>query len=541
MSELRLVPAAVVVWAAAMAVILSGPVAALGVIAAAVVGCAVWRQPGQAILSGGLGACSAAVAWARCAAARATSFGSAFNGSVSGAPKQLDSGDWLVNVKVAGYPVPVPVFAKEIPDRTVAGTVVGVSGTPKESTRPGVGSVTFNGDVDVISPPTGFAAFAADVRERFGVAVDAAVGDYTQGLIPGMVIGDVSLQSSEEKQAYIDTGLSHLSAVSGSNCMYVATAALIAARVCKLGLRAQIAAAGLALIVYAGLVGPEPSVLRATVSGLVGFTAVIASTRAEPIHVLCLSVIGLVLVDSDLAVNYAFALSTAATAGIVAISPLIYRALAPLGWPDIVGKAVSVAAAADLATAPIIALMAGKVSLVAVVANVLVSPVVGAVTVLGMAAAILAQLHHILAAPLLWVIQPLAGWIRVVAETGAHLPASTINARPATVAVFYGWALAGFIAERPRLTITITVAGVVAVAAAGMGDVGETVDVDKRNAYVVDSEADIGPLPPGTTVVVVREAKKRDRPVVTREGVPVIYPYNDQHGQPDQAGSLRRR
>lgn len=535
MSELRLVPAAVVVWAAAMAVILAGPLVAAGVIAVAVAGCIVWRQPGQAILSGGLGSCSAAVAWARCSLARATVFGSALTGTVRGAPKQLDSGDWLVNVNVAGYPVPVPVFTKELPERTVAGTLVEVSGTAKESTRPGVGAVTFNGDVDLLGPPTGFAAFAADVRERFSAAVDAAVGEFTQGLIPGMVIGDVSGQSAEEKQAYIDTGLSHLSAVSGANCMYVATAALLVARACRLGLRAQIAAAGSALLVYAALVGPEPSVLRATVSGLVGFTAVVASTRAEPIHVLCLSIIGLVLVDSDLAVNYAFALSTAATAGIVAVSPLIYRALAPLGWPDIVGKAVSVAAAADLATAPIIASMAGKVSLVAVAANVLVSPVVGAVTVLGMAAAILSQFHHSLAAPLLWVIQPLAAWIRVVADTGAHLPTSTVQARPATVAVLYGWVLAGFIAQKPRITLAAAAAVVVGVAMAA----GEKpVDVDKRNAYVVEREADIGPLPPGTTVVVVREAKKRDRPVVTREGVPVIYPYNDQH---DQSGPLRRR
>lgn len=523
MSELRLVPAAAVVWVAALAVILAGPLVAAGAIAVAVVGCIVWRQPGQAILSGGLGACSAAMAWARCALAQATSFGSTLTGTVSGAPKRLDSGDWLINVNVGGYPVPVPVFTREIPERIVAGTLVEVSGTPKESTRPGIGTVTFNGNVDVLGPPTGFAAFAADVREKFGVAVDAAVGEYTQGLIPGMVIGDVSMQSSEEKQAYIDTGLSHLSAVSGANCMYVATAALLIARVCKLGLRAQIAAAGLALLIYAGLVGPEPSVLRATVSGLVGFTAVVASTRTEPIHVLSLSVIGLVLVNSDLAVNYAFALSTAATAGIVAVSPLIYRALAPLGWPDIIGKAVSVAIAADLATAPIIALMAGKVSLIAVIANVLVSPVVGAVTVLGMAAAILAQCHHSLAAPLLWVIQPLAAWIRFVAETGAHLPASTVQARPAAVAVFYGWILAGFIAEKPRITIAAAV--VVGVAMTGE----ESVDVDKRNAYVVEREADIGPLPPGTTVVVVREAKKHDRPVVTQEGIPVIYPYNDQH------------
>lgn len=527
MRELRLVPPAVAVWAAALAVILAGPLWALGITVATAVGCLMLRQTGQAILCGGLGACSAAMAWARCVTASKKQFDEVFAGTVSGAPKHLDSGNWLININVDSYPVPVPVFVEELHGHLPAGASVEVSGTVSETSRPGVGAYTINGEIDVLGPPTGFAAFAARVRETFAAAVETTVGEHAQGLIPGMVLGDVSLQSSAEQQAYIDTGLSHLSAVSGANCMYVATAALVAAGACRLGLRGQIAVAGIALLVYAGLVGPEPSVLRATVSGLVGFTAVIASTRAEPVHALCLSVIGLVLIDSDLAVNYAFALSTAATAGIVAISPLIYRALAPLGWPDIIGKAVSVAIAADVATAPIIAGMAGRVSLVAVAANVLVSPVVGVVTVLGMAATVLAQIHTALATPLLWIIQPLAGWIRTVAETGARLPATTIETEPVHAIVVYGWVLAGFIASRPKMTL--------AAAAVFLGIAmtkGGTVEVDTRNAYVVQREADIGGVPSGTTVIVVCEAIQRDRPVVTQEGIPVIYPYNDQHAQP---------
>ena len=61
---------------------------------------------------------------------------------------------------------------------------------------------------------------------------------------------------------------------------------------------------------------------------------------------------------------------------------------------------------------------------------------------------------------------------------------------------------------------------------------GETEVVDKRKPYVVETEADIGKVPHGTTVVVVREPKNRERNVVTEEGIPVIYPYNDQHDQP---------
>ena len=451
MRELRLVPAALCVWGAAIAVIVVGPWAALGLVAAVMLALLLWREPGQAIFTGGIGVCSVALAWWRVAVAQGFNAHQGITGMISGMPKELDSGSWLLRLQVDGYPAAVPVFSSALPQGAVPGAMVAATGQVKAPTRPGVGAFVINGDVEVLRPPEGFAAFAAGVRERFAAAVVEHVGPHAQGIIPGMVLGDVSFQTGEEQQAYIDTGLSHLSAVSGANCMYVATAALILARLARGGLRAQLAAAGVALVVYAGLIGPEPSVLRATVSGLVGLVAVISSSRAEPIHALCLSIIGLILVDSDLAVNYAFALSVAATGSIVALSPLIYQALGRTGWPDIFVRVLSVAIAADMATAPLIAAMVGRVPVASVVANVLVSPVTGIVTVLGMAAAILAQISHVLAAPVLWVVGPLGGWVRTVAEAIARAPHATVEVAPALVVVCYGWILAGFIVARGRI------------------------------------------------------------------------------------------
>ena len=120
----------------------------------------------------------------------------------------------------------------------------------------------------------------------------------------------------------------------------------------------------------------------------------------------------------------------------------------------------------------------------------------------------------------------------MVADTGARLPATTIEAEPLQAIVVYGWILAGFIASRPRLTVAVV--AVVVLLGVGMG---EQVDVDKRKPFVVERDTDIEAVPPGTTVIIVREGH-RDRPTLTPDGIPVIYPYNDQH---DQSGPLRRR
>lgn len=528
MSELRLVPAAAAVWAVTLTVILAGPIAGAGLIAVAALVLLFLREPGQATLVSGVGVCALALTWERVTRAESTVFGRSIVGTVSGSPRELASGTWLVRLQVPEYPAMVPVFADALPAGTAAGALVEATGRVAEASRPGIGAVAVSGQLEVLGPPQGFAAFALGVRERFAAVVVEVVGERAQGLIPGMVLGDTTLQSQEEQQAYVETGLSHLSAVSGANCMYVATAAMLIARAVRLGLRGQLAAAGAALLLYAAMIGPEPSVLRASVSGLVGLVAVVSSTRAEPLHALCLSVIGLVLVDSDLAADYAFALSVAATAAIVAVSPLFYRALAPTGWPDILVRALSVAIAADLATAPIIAGMVGEVSLVAVAANVFVGPVTGIVTVLGLAAAVLAQISPFLAVPVLWLVEPLAAWVRVVAEVGARLPGATVTAAPLTVVVMYGWVAAGFIAGRPRLTLACAGAGILVVTAAG-GGWGSAVDPGALRAHVVNAEAEIDPVPPGTQLVVVLDpaGKPHTRPVVTRDGVPVIYPARD--------------
>nr|WP_232958136.1 ComEC/Rec2 family competence protein [Corynebacterium meridianum] len=240
-----------------------------------------------------------------------------------------------------------------------------------------------------------------------------------------MVLGDTTGQSEEQRQLYLDTGLSHLSAVSGSNVAIVTTAAFLLVRTLGLGPRVQVAGAVVTLLGFVSLVGTEPSVLRAAATGVVGLVAVVASTRTEPVHALCLAVVVLLCWRSDLAVEYGFALSVAATVGIIALHPLFHRPLAATGWPAVVVRALSVAIAADVVTMPIIALMAGRVPLVSVPANVLAAPAVAPVTVLGLVAALLAVIPgvgDVLAGLPLLLIVPCARWITGVARLLASLP-----------------------------------------------------------------------------------------------------------------------
>ena len=80
-----------------------------------------------------------------------------------------------------------------------------------------------------------------------------------------------------------------------------------------------------------------------------------------------------------------------ATAALVVIAPAWSRRLVERGWPKPLADALAVAGAAQVVTAPLVAGISGRVSLVAAAANFVVAPVIAPITVLGSAAAVLAR------------------------------------------------------------------------------------------------------------------------------------------------------
>ena len=415
MRELRLVPAAVVAWLATLAVFFGHPWLLGGLVCFALAR-GQWR--GQGILCAASGIIFAALAYVRSVRAAAFHFGSEVTGKLATDPVQTASG-WMVRLRVPGYPAQLPVFLKEEPE-AYGGSLVTVHGHPGPSDQVGVGTTVFSGELTAHAD-----SWTAAVAENFRAVCD-------NGLIPGMVLGDTSLQSPADKQLYIDTGLSHLSAVSGSNVAIVCTAAALVVP----GQRVRVAAAAGALALFVALVGWEPSVQRATVAGLAGLAAVLSSSKMEPLHALALGVLFLLAADSDLAVSFGFALSVAATAGIVVLSPLLLRVLGT----GIVARAFAVAIAADIVTMPLTALMTGRVSVVSVIANVLVAPVVPVITVVGLIAAVLAQVGW--GRPLVILIEPLADWIHLVASS---MPVTTVAAGPVAMLLLGGWVIAALL------------------------------------------------------------------------------------------------
>lgn len=247
------------------------------------------------------------------------------------------------------------------------------------------------------------------------------------GLLPGLVVGDTSAMPKRVEEEFRDAGMSHLTAVSGSNVAIICGAVLLLLRMLRCGPRISAALAGVALIGFVILVGYEPSVLRAGVMGAVGLLALWLGRARSAVPALAFAVAGLVLYDPGLAVSVGFALSVVATAALVLLAPGWVAALKSKRVPSGVAEGLAIPLAAFAATAPIIAGMAGEVSLVTVGANVLAAPVVAPATVFGVLAALTAGTAPSVAEVFVRLSGPEASWLIGIAREASGVPGAVIG------------------------------------------------------------------------------------------------------------------
>ena len=266
---------------------------------------------------------------------------------------------------------------------------------------------------------------AHTVRSRFAAAVREVLPGDQAAMLPALVLGDTSAVTAETGRQFRAAGMTHLMAVSGANVTIVCAAVLLSARL--IGPRAAVLLAAVALLAFVIVVQPTASVLRAAVMAVIALAGMLSSRRRQAIPALCAAVLVLLAVAPQLAVDVGFALSVLATAALVVIAPVWSRHLAGRGWPKPLADALAVACAAHVVTAPLVAGISGRVSLVAVVANLAVAPAIAPITVLGSAAAALGVLWPAAAQLLIRFTGPELWWVLGVAHWAAGVPMATVT------------------------------------------------------------------------------------------------------------------
>ena len=295
---------------------------------------------------------------------------------------------------------------------------------PSEPGQPEAAVLSASSAPLTLGPPGLWQQGPGELRGRFTAAAGHFDGD-ARGLLPGMVTGDTSALDAELDTAMKSVGMTHLTAVSGANCSLILGALLLAARSlrCSRASAAVLSLLGLGLFVL--MVGPDASVLRASVMGAIGLVALAGGRPGRGLSFLCLAVIGLLLAQPELSISFGFLLSVLATLGIVMTGRPIMSWF-PAAVPRWVAAAVAVPLSAQAFCGPVIVLLQPQFSSYALPANMAAAVLVAPVTLLGTAAVPLVPLSPVLAAAPLGVAAAFANGVGGVARFFAGLPGAVL-------------------------------------------------------------------------------------------------------------------
>jgi competence protein ComEC len=289
-------------------------------------------------------------------------------------------------------------------------------------------------EIEVVSDPTTTQGFLNDLRANY-VASIAGVTPDAKTLVAGLAIGEIAELSEELEEKMRIVSLTHLVAVSGSNCAIVVGMVYLVAVGLRFGRTGRTVISLTALLLYVLLIGPDPSVLRAGVMAASVTLMIALGRRTWALNALALATLVLLIADPWLAVEFGFGLSVLATAGILLLAPAIAERLGNR-MPMLLALGLSVTISAQLFCLPLLMQLQPGLPTYSVIANLLAGPMVAPVTVLGMIALLVTPIAPWLAG-LISFLASLGTWvIEMVAIIFADLPVAYFpwaTGLPATV------------------------------------------------------------------------------------------------------------
>ena len=288
--------------------------------------------------------------------------------------------------------------------------------------------------LEVVGRRGGFGGVADRLRAWLRRGSTPGLAGERRALIAGIVLGDGSGLSDGLKQAFRRAGLYHLLAVSGQNVVLLSAGVLWCCVL--LGVTRSFAhiCALAAIGAYVVAVGPQPSVVRAAVSGAsVSIGWLLGRTR-DGWHALLLAAVVLLAWSPYALYDPGFQLSFVAVAAIFVLGGPLARELEGYPLPARFRAPVAIAVACGLATAPVLWLQFDQVPLLGVCSNALVELVVGPLLGLAFATAVTGLVAPPLAALLALANGVVAAYVAGCARFVAALPAAQVTGRGAALA-----------------------------------------------------------------------------------------------------------
>lgn len=239
------------------------------------------------------------------------------------------------------------------------------------------------------APGTSTASAVFNIRKAIDLRIKQLTDTGTAALLRGLLLADRGGITDDIEEDFINTGVVHILAVSGSNVLLIIL--LLSVFTGRLGLYTRTIFLTAGIFAFLLLTGTGPSVTRAVITSSVIMAAFLMNRSINPYNAAALSALTILLLNPFELFDPGFQLSYAAVVSIIFVHPRLMN-LIDRYLPKRNGAArgiiyfLTVTMAAQAGTMPITLYYFGKLSVVAPFANLLIIPLTGVLTAAGAAA-----------------------------------------------------------------------------------------------------------------------------------------------------------
>lgn len=270
-------------------------------------------------------------------------------------------------------------------------------------------------------------AILIGIKSAFMDRIRSVLAEPRASLVGGLLLGEKGMLPQDVSDDFKRSGLTHILVLSGSNVTVIAQTLLSAFSFLPKTIGPM--SGGTSIVLFAIMTGASATTVRATIMALIGLFAQLIGRRYDVMRALALSAV-LMLIQNPriLAFDISFQLSFLATLAVIFVSPLVKQRLGFIPERFGMREILSMTIATQLFTFPFIFFKMGEISVIALLPNLLVLPIVPYAMLGGFVSGIAAFAHDAAARPFALATDILLVYMLKVTAFFARFPFATIKA-----------------------------------------------------------------------------------------------------------------
>ncbi len=264
------------------------------------------------------------------------------------------------------------------------------------------------------------------IKRNFVAHIESTFAQPHGALVAGLLLGIKSSLGKDLQEDFRRVGLVHIIVLSGSNVTLIAQTIIAAfAFLPRLG-GAVAALTGITL--FAFLAGTSPTVVRASVMASLAVCASLVWREYSVFRALLCAAVAMVLLNPQLVIfDPSFQLSFLATLGLILLSPIVERWFAwvpdRFGMREVLVSSIST----QIFMTPFLLFLMGQVSVVSLVVNIVVLPLVPYAMLFGFLGAVFSYIHPIFALPFAGITHLLLSFIFWIVQKHSRIPFASVS------------------------------------------------------------------------------------------------------------------